>query len=171
MMKPQSTLITRTRSPMTTDIPYHDEISQTIRDYGWMLMGVLPDPDESSNSVIRYIPFIYTIGNYECGLPELLMIGCTSGVPLNKIVAKMRNYNRAFTDGESIYLGAKFQPRAFWANDQAREYTFQVGEYYGTNDYAVQQIVIPDTSGRYPDDPRCDVPFCWVPLLRNNGKH
>ena len=101
MMKPQSTLITRTRSPLTTDIPRYDEISQTIRDYGWRLMGVLPDPDESSNSLIRYIPFIYTIGNYECGLPELLMIGCTYGGALNAIVARMRNYNRAFTDGET----------------------------------------------------------------------
>ena len=53
MFKPQSTLITRTRSPLTTDIPRYDEISQTIRDHGWMLMGVLPDPDESSDSVIR----------------------------------------------------------------------------------------------------------------------
>ncbi len=170
-MKPQSTLITRTRSPLTTDIPRYDEISQTIRDHRWRLMGVLPDPDESSNSPIRYIPFIYTIGNYECGLPELLMIGPGYAGGLNAIVARMRNNNRAFTDGETIDLGGKSKPKAFRASDEAREYTFQVGEYYGTNDYAVQQIVLPDTSGRYPDDPRCDVPFCWVPLLRNNGKH
>ena len=171
MFKPQSTLITRTRSPLTTDIPRYDEISQTIRDHGWMLMGVLPDPDESSDSVIRYIPFIYTIGNYECGLPELLMIGHVYAGALNAIVASMRNNNHAFTDGEIIDLGGKSKPKAFWANDEAREFTVQVGEYYGTNDYAVQQIVFPDPSGRFPDDPGCDRPFRFVPLLRNNGKH
>jgi hypothetical protein len=169
MSKVQVNLTARTQSPITTGIPFYDEIAQTISDCGWRLMGVLPDPDESSDS---FIPFIYTIGNYECGLPELLMIGSAyGGHALNAIVARMRHYNRAFMDGESIDLGKECQPKAFWANEEAQEYTVQVGEYYGTNDYAVQQIVVPDTFGRYPGDPQCDLPFRLVPLLRNNGKH
>lgn len=158
------------------NISFYDRISQTISDYGWRLMCVLPDPDEDNIPITidnfeDKIPFIYTIGNYECGLPELLMIGATPGGALNGIVAIMRNNNRAFTDGETIDLGGKCKPKAFWANDEAREYTFQVGKYYRTNDYAVQQIVIPDSFGRYPGDPQCDLPFCLVPVLRNNGKH
>ena len=171
MSKVQVNSTARTRDPITKGIPRYDEISQTISDYGWRLVGVIPDPDESSNSPIRYVPFIYTIGNYECGLPELLMIGHVYAGALNAIVASMRNNNHAFTDGEIIDLGGKSKPKAFWANDEAREFTVQVGVYYGTNDYAVQQIVFPDPSGRFPDDPRCDRPFRFVPLLRNNGKH
>ena len=166
MSKVQENSTARTRDPITKGIPRYDEISQTISDYGWRLMGVIPDPDESSNSFIRYTPFIYTIGNYECGLPELLMIGCAYvGDTLNAIVARMRHNNRAFVDGESIDLGKRFQPKPFWANEEARKYTCQVGQYYGTNDYAVQQIVIPDTFGRYPGDPLCGLPFRLVPLL------
>ena len=132
--------------------------------------GVLPDRDESSNSIIRYIPFVYTIGNYECGLPELLLFGPAYRT-LNAITARMRDNGRAFADGETIDLGGRWKPKAFCANEEARKYTVQVGEYYGTNDYAVQQIVLPDTFGRYPGDPQCDRPFCWTPVLRNNGKH
>jgi Domain of unknown function (DUF4262) len=169
MSKVQINLPARTQSPSTTGIPFYDGIAQTINEYGWRLMLVLPDPDESSDS---FVPFIYTIGNYECGLPELLMIGCPHACSTsNRIVARMRQYNRAFMDGESIDLGKKCQPKAFWANEEAQEYTVQVGEYYGTSDYAVQQIVIPDTLGRYPGDPQCDLPYRLVPLLRNNGKH
>ena len=133
-------------------------------------MAVLPDPDESSNSIIRYIPFVYTIGNYECGLPELLLFGPAYRT-LNAITARMRDNDPAFGDGETIDLGGRCKLKAFWANEEARKYTVQVGEYYSTNDYAVQQIVIPDTFGRYPGDPQCDRPFCWAPVLRNNGRH
>ena len=35
-------------------------------------------------------------------------------------------------------------------------------------DYAVQQIVIPDRLGRYPDDPQCDRPYCLIPVLGRN---
>jgi Domain of unknown function (DUF4262) len=169
MLKAQN-LTTRTRSLTTKGIPLYDKIAQAISEIGWSPMCVLPDPDERTGS----LPFIYSIGNCECGLPELLMIGCAyegGSSLLNTIIARMRHYNRAFTDGESIDLGKKLQPKAFWANEEAKEYTVQVGEYYGTNDYAVQQIVAPDTLGRYPEDPQCDLPFRLVPLLRNNTKH
>jgi hypothetical protein len=150
--------------------PFYDRISQSISRYGWRVICVIPDPDEISNSIIRYIPFLYTIGNYECGLPELLMIGSTCGATLNAINERMRENNRAFADGEAIELGGACKPKAFWANDEGRrEYTVQVGEYYGTDDYAVQQIVIPDFFGRYPGDPKCDRPFRWTPLFKSNG--
>jgi hypothetical protein len=80
-------------------------------------MGVLPDPDESSNSIIRYIPFVYTIGNYECGLPELLLFGPAYRT-LNAITARMRDNGRAFADGEAIDLGGRCKPKAFWANEE-----------------------------------------------------
>ena len=103
-----------------------------------------------------------------------MIIGCTydgGSRLLNAIIARMRHFNRAFMDGQSIDLGKKCKRKAFWANEEAQEYTVQVGEYYGTNDYAVQQIVAPDTFGRYPEDPQCDLPFRLVPLLEKQRKH
>jgi hypothetical protein len=147
---------------------FYSNIAQSISRHGWHVLCVIPDRDESSNSIIRYIPFSYTIGNYECELPELLMIGSTCGETLNAITARMRERKQAFADGDTIDLGETWKPKAFWANDEARKYTVQVGEYYGTDGYAVQQIVIPDSSGRYPGDPQCDSSFRWVPVLRNN---
>jgi hypothetical protein len=39
------------------------------------------------------------------------------------------------------------------------EYTCQVGHFYGTDDYAVQQMLIPDREGKYPGDPGCAEPY------------
>jgi hypothetical protein len=86
---------------MSKDIAFYDRISQSIGDCGWMLIGVLPDPDEDNipftiDNFEDKCCFIYTIGNYECGLPELLMIGCISGGTLNKIVARITQRQSCF---------------------------------------------------------------------------
>lgn len=112
-------------------------------------------------------PFMYTIGNHELRLPELLMIGTDQGGSiLNKVCGIMRKNNRPFQDGELIDLGGKFPLKSLNAGDEAKkEYTLFVGAYYETDDYTVQQIVMPDRSGRYPDDPLCEAPYCLAPLL------
>jgi hypothetical protein len=164
MSKVQEKLTARTRSPMTKDDPFYDEISQVISEHGWVIIGL------GSENPLSFIPFIHTIGNYECGLPELLMIGPSDTEVLAAITVRMRNNDRAFADGETIDIGERYKPKAFWANDEAREYTPEVGKYYGSNDYTVQQIVIPDKLGRYPGDRQCDLPFRWVPLLRSDER-
>lgn len=122
-------------------------------------MGVFGEDD--------YPPFMYTIGNYEYGLPELLIIGSTQNArALNVICERMHKQGCPFTDGELIDLGGTYPLMALDAGGAAREqYTVQVGEYYQTDDYSVQQIVIPDPLGRYPFDPDCAAPFCLIPIL------
>jgi hypothetical protein len=52
------------------------------------------------------------------------------------------------------------------ADDRVKEeYTLCVGVYYGTNGYRVQQLVIPDKCGRYPNDPKCAEPYSSVPVF------
>jgi hypothetical protein len=139
--------------------PFYEGIEESIRRYGWRLQGVLGDAEN--------LPFIYTIGNHQIGLPELLVIGTEKAANcLNQVCEIMRTNDRPFEDGELIDVGGRFPMKSLNAGDEAkREYTIQVGEYYGTDDYAVQQIVIRDTSGRFPDDPRCQFPYFLAPLL------
>ena len=141
----------------------HDRTAEFIDRFGWKLCGVHGDDD--------HFPFIYTVGNYQCGLPELLAINCVNGHLVNSLCEIMRKRKGPFRDGELIKTRYHEYPlKALNTNDDARKYAWQVDAYYGTDDYAVQQIVIPDSVGRFPGDPRCDVPHCLVPILRGKCK-
>jgi hypothetical protein len=171
---------------------YLNHISEEISRRGWFLQGVWAD-----------IEFVYTIGNHQVGLPELLMVGCNPILAtyfLNLVVETMRRNNRPFEAGELIDWERKFPLKSvnvsdelkkstFFddytlddfaelidckrkfpfksvnASDDAKEYTVFVGDYYGTNDYAVQQILIPYTTGQYPGDPEFEMPDCSAPVL------
>lgn len=132
-------------------------IAECIDQYGWRLCGVFGDKD--------HFPFIYSIGNHECGLPKLLEIGSNDACVMNEICEKMRMQGRRFRNGELIDIGAKYPLKVLNANSDARQYAWQVGVYYETDDYSVQQIVTPDGSGRYPGDSKCAEPYCLVPIL------
>jgi hypothetical protein len=96
---------------------------------------------------------MHTIGNHQLGLPELLMLGDGRIAPILSAVCEvMRKNNRPFRQDELIDLGAAFPLRII--NDEATKwFTHTVGDYYGTNDYDVQLILMPDIFGRYPDEP------------------
>src|ERR1041385_8866225 len=111
--------------------------------------------------------FAYTIGNQEKNLPELLLIGnfdpkaiCAL---LNTLSMTMIDQNAALPPGK-IMLGQS----AVWvinAGPEAKaKYTIQAGQFYANEDYAVQQVLISDEQGRWPDDPLCHKHF-KVPLL------
>src|ERR1700704_5578999 len=73
--------------------PFYDRIEECIHLHGWRLQGVLGD-DET-------LAFIYTIGNHQLGLPELLIIGTEKAANgLNSVCEVMRTNNRPFEDGE-----------------------------------------------------------------------
>jgi hypothetical protein len=140
-----------------------DGTAENIDRFGWKLCGVLGDGD--------HFPFIHTLGNHGCGLPELLTIGCDNGDVVNSVCELMRKRNRPFRDGELIELRYYEYPlKALDANDEAKIYAWRVEAYYGTDDYTVQQLLIPDSSGRYPGDPECAVPWCLVPILKGKYK-
>ena len=115
-------------------------------------------------------PFAYTIGNWLIGLPELLIIGTTDGALLNDLSQKLIERHAAFEDGELVNLGGKFPVKIVTADERAqREYTFQASWYHGTDDYAVQQVLIPDRNGHFPDDPACQLPYSTAPLLNRRA--
>jgi Domain of unknown function (DUF4262) len=109
---------------------FRERIARDIRLFGWHIIGVLPDKDQ--------IPFMYTVGNYEVGLPELLIIGSLdAGDVLNAVCARMRDQNRQSGEGELIDVGGKFPFMAVNADDDLvkDQYTCQVAAHYSTEDY------------------------------------
>lgn len=120
------------------------------------------DPPESQ-------PFMYTIGNHEHGLPELLIVGTDSEAIadiLNRLGKFQRGRRIGFADEERISIGGKFPVRIVDAGEVGRsQYAAFVGMYYDTQDYEVRQVILPDLQGRWPDTPGCDLPYVRQPVL------
>ncbi len=114
-------------------------------------------------------PFMYTIGNHEHGLPELLIVGTDQdafGSIMNRLGKLQRDRGRAFEHEERVNLGGRVSVRILDAGEMARtRYTKLVGAFYGTEEYEVRQVLVPDTKGRWPDDPTCDKPYSSQPMM------
>ena len=137
-----------------------------ITKHGLAVIAV-PDPDG------RAPTFLYTIGNHERGLPELIWVG--TGDPkafcgvLNHASEIQRERASAFAHGELVSLGGRLPVKIVDATVRAKaDYTFQVGHYYDTEDYQVRQLLAPDRDGRYPGDPLCAEPSASRPVLSPN---
>lgn len=104
-------------------------------------------------------PFFYTIGNHEKGLPELLVIGKFSpdvmGAMLNHMCDQQRKLGKAFPEG-SLDIDWTYPVKMRTCGERAKqEYTIQAGRYYGTEDYAVMQVMLCDRNGQYQDGDNC----------------
>ena len=113
-------------------------------------------------------PFIYTIGNHLHNLPELLVIGCpmSMGHVVNLLCDRMRTQGTPFDNGGLVDIGGKVPLKIINAHPVVKdEYTIQAGQYFGTEDYAVQQILIPDLEGRYPGEAGCAKPYRLIPVF------
>jgi uncharacterized protein DUF4262 len=85
-------------------------------------------------------PFLYTIGNHERGLPELLLIG-TAEEPfhrlLNRLGEMQRERGKGFEHEELVDFGGKSPVRVIDVGKLGHdEYTVQAGVLYGSEDYA-----------------------------------
>jgi hypothetical protein len=113
--------------------------------------------------------FFYTIGNQEKQLPELLVIGNFKADAMSWLLNELSNKMLAgetMLDGELIGVGGEYPILIYKASNEAKEkYTFQAGQFYGNEDYDVMQVVLPDTKGCYPPDPKCHKDF-QVPVLK-----
>jgi hypothetical protein len=120
------------------------------------------------------LPFMYTIGNYAHGLPELLLIGTDQkifGGVLNVLGQIQRERGTAFADEELVSIGGQFPLRIVDAGETGRtKYATLVRKYYETEDYEVRQVLICDTMGRWPDTPGCDLPYATYPILSKIGQ-
>lgn len=141
-----------------------ERVRGDITTYGQSLISVMGEGDDP--------PFIYTIGNHEKNLPELLIIGIggeQAGALMNELCEKMVAQGIGFADNSFVDLGGKFPVRVVFADQRAKtDYTIQVGQFYGTQDYSVMQVILCDQNGHYPDDPDCGEPYNRVPILRAN---
>jgi hypothetical protein len=142
---------------------FYARIATDIRKMGRSIIGVFSCPDDP-------LPFgfAYTIGNAAQGLPELLVIGTTDGGFLNVLSQKMIDAGAAFANGELVLIPhARAPVKVIEASAVARdEYTIQAGQYFGTEDYSIMQVLIPDRAGRFPGEAGCAAPFSTVPVLR-----
>jgi len=142
-----------------------EQIRRNIDRHGQHLMRILLTEDDPQDA----LPFVYTIGNHERGLPELLLIGFAE--PgfldiLNRLSEIQRERNIAFCHGELVDLGGTYPVRIVDAGAVGREeYAVQVSVFYGTDDYQIRQVLICDLAGRFPDDPGCDAAYRSQPVL------
>jgi len=150
-----------------------EEIRQKIAAAGQAVQLVYRDKDDPPDSQ----PWMYTIGNHAAGVPELLVVDAVEGnqelavYVLNRLGKMQRDRGKAFADEELVSVGGKYPMRIVDAGDIGRnKYATLVGLYYGTRDYEVRQVLVPDTQGRWPDTPGCDMPFARQPVLSKIGR-
>lgn len=133
---------------------FHDKVRENIDKYGQHLFGVFAGVDDTDANT--FVPFIYTIGNHEKGLPELLCVGAFPsglvGQLLNDFGKQMRDGKITATEG-MIDIGYSYPVKARWASDTAKShFTIQAGQFHGTEDYRVLQLMLCDAEGKYPGD-------------------
>ena len=120
------------------------------------------DPDDA-------LPFTYTIGNHERGLPEILLIGWCDDIAVRivNILSRMqRDRKKGFQEGELVDYGAKCLARMIDGGSKGcAEYAFGVGTYYRVKAFEIRQVLLPDHEGRYPGEPGCLSPYSLQPLL------
>lgn len=134
-------------------------VQQNIDQFGQHLFGVFGGPDGQR--------FVYTIGNANHGLPELIALGDfqmeQAGLILNALGRKMRDAGKPL-EGD-VSLGGKYPVRIHPASDDVKsDFTVQAGQYLGHQNYSVLQVLFCDPNGVYPGEPGID-PEYNVPLL------
>lgn len=150
---------------------FRSRIREMIDEHHQFVMGVFP----TKGSDLEF-PFAYTIGNYEKGLPELIMIGLgheDSMYLLNVMGDIMRKQGHAFRNGELVRpADFKLPLKVIDASiDVHRDWTCQIIPFYRAEGHAlakpvrVQQVVVCDPQGRFPGDPGCAEPYSLFPLL------
>ncbi len=141
-------------------------IGQHIERYGQHLVCVR----RSQGDVEGFVPFVYSIGNHERGLPELLLIGEDEDMiarALNALGEVQRERGTPFRHGELVDFTAKFPALIIDAGARGREeFAVQVSVYYRTEDFEVRQVIVCDPAGRFPDHPDCAEPWRSQQLLR-----
>lgn len=140
-------------------------IDQALAENHHQMIAVLPEEEDMGDEIL--LPFVYTVGMYRQGLPELLCIGNFNpmevGHLLNFLCQRMRENGAPLKDRE--FVGGVFPVLTRLAGDAAKAcYTLQTTRYFGHVEYAVQQVILTDPHGHSPECPACDPNF-KVPLL------
>jgi hypothetical protein len=125
-------------------------IASNIAKHGHMVMGVGAGRDS----------FFYSIGLAEARLPELLVTAPLrfedGTLTINRVAAQLRKRERPFDEGQELDIDFSVKVRIHNPTDMAfvrDEFTIQAGQYFHREDYAVQQILLPDRHGVWPGQP------------------
>jgi hypothetical protein len=157
---------------MTNDCmggPTKKLINKQIEQSGFAILNVFP-------TCLAQIElwFHYTVGNHAAGLPEILVIGGDQRIsgPLDSLSRIMRKRKAAFTDGELVSMGGKYPVKIISVDcaEVRNLYTCGVYRQFGTDNYLVQQMLVPDRDGRYADDPLCAEPYASFRIRDRHGK-
>lgn len=139
---------------------FQKSIHNHIETFGWSVIGVAGEEGA--------FPFIYTVGMKTHNRPDLLMIGGCSGSYhriINILASKTKDVQ--FKNEELVDITGKFPLKTINARNIVKSiYTIQAGQFYRTEEYEVQQILIPDQMGKYPDDPRCSGNWSTIPVFK-----
>jgi hypothetical protein len=157
---------TRKRRPTAEDFArFRRKTQENIERTGRSVVGVFPgaNSEDPTNDA-----FAYTIGNALRGLPELLLIGMYGETHMiNALSDRMIERGMKFGDGEVVSLGGPHPVRVFDADESVKDqFTIQATNYFGTREYDVMQVVLPDTEGRFPWQAGCAEPYRRVVVHR-----
>lgn len=140
---------------------FYHSIHQTILDCGQQVIGVCGNHGGP--------PYAYTIGNHFAQRPELLVMGLGGEAGqwlLNEVAARMNAQGKPFEHGTILHFGGEFGVKIIDASDFVKEeYTVQAGQFFSTEDYRVQQVVIPDKAGKFPGEEGCAEPYASFPVF------
>jgi hypothetical protein len=151
--------VDQSESPDET-IDYSDFIAQKIRDQGVFIQFVGGDPESLSTS------FGYTVGLFEIGHPELLILGVAPGTAsgvLNDVARRVRA-GRALTPGEVLVFDEWPHRVTVELLPNPQAILFVANDFYErTDDTSVPayQLTYDDRSRRFPWDAGYDVPS-WI---------
>jgi Domain of unknown function (DUF4262) len=141
---------------------FYEGTAEHIRQSGRSIIGVFPCQEDDD------WPFAYTIGNHLKDLPELLVIGTSNAAFLNDLSQMMIDAGKPFLDGQLVRINvARLPVKVVRANSAAQaDFTIQAGQFFGHEDYAVMQVLMPDRTGKFPGEEDCQEPFSLFPVLR-----
>lgn len=123
-----------------------DNIQAMIKDYGWAVIAVC-----------EKIPFAYTVGLSSLSLPELIISGLDgrrSHNVLNLCAEKMVAQSAPFLNGHIFDDLANFPTYLGDVTDPAMKtrFTKLVNHLPHKGQYCLQQLVMPDSKGKFPWD-------------------
>jgi hypothetical protein len=127
-------------NPNGTTEEYLDDLRASIATHGWVVQGVEDDR----------LPFAYTIGLHDRGLPELLVTGLSqeSAARVLNDVAVAAVGGRVFTPGAHIAVGDGPLLEIVEVNHPDAHLNFAVA--LGGPDIRALQLVWADDRGRWP---------------------
>ena len=116
--------------------------------------------------------FMFTIGNTERNIPELIVFGTHEQVLCNRASDMMEKIMRedgtVFKGGDTLSIGSRhpLQIVDVTYHPDVENYTPELLSYYKKHTYKLFQLLVPDHHGRYPGDPECERPYSLVPSFR-----